>query len=147
MADETKEPEMTTNDVIVELEQGLRSFKAFEHAKQVVDYMLTIEARQKEAEERLAKTLADGDSADEALRVRIKIGEERAEAAERRAAAADKKVAEATTKADNIVLEAKRASTEMVIEAQAKVAESRKELTDLQKQVSDLKAKLKAGLA
>ena len=144
MADE---PEMTTQDVIPELEQGYRAFKAFERAKQVVEYILTIEDRQKTAEERLAKTQAEGDSADEALRVRIKIGEERAEAAELKATAADKKVVDATTKAENIILEAKRASTETVIAAQEKVVAARKELTDLQKQIQDLKDKLNAGLA
>lgn len=140
MADE----EISTNDAILELTQARRTFQVFERAEQVCRYLLTVEQKQKMAEDALAKVQAQADDVKASLGERIRTAEIRAEDAERRAAETEKQIVDQQAKADQSILDAKAQLAKEVELAQQKLKDAKSELADLTKKIAVAKKTLAA---
>lgn len=141
MPDESQEV-FSTNDVLIELRQARRTFQVFENAEKVVEYMIGLEQRQKDAEDVLAQVQVDIDDAKAKLDERIKTGETRAEDAERRAAEIDKQIEADRAKADQQIADAKAKLASDVEAVQQKIKDAKAELADLKKKIADAKKTL-----
>jgi seryl-tRNA synthetase len=151
---------ISTSDALIELRQARRTFEVFANAEKVCEYLLTVEQRQRDAEQKLADLEADSVKIADQIAERIKVGELRAEAAEQRAADIEKSIASAQAASDKAIADAK-AKLVMDVEAaqvalrtakadlsdvRKKVSVARETLVDLQQQIDDARAKLNAGV-
>ena len=151
---------ISTSDALIELRQARRTFEVFANAEKVCEYLLTVEQRQRDAEQKLADLEADSVKIADQIAERIKVGELRAEAAEQRAADIEKSIASAQAASDKSIADAK-AKLVMDVEAvqvalrtakadlsdvRKKVSVARETLVDLQQQIDDARAKLNAGV-
>ena len=82
---------ISTSDALIELRQARRTFEVFANAERVCEYLLSVEQRQRDAEQKLADAEAEGVKAADRITERIRTGELRAEEAEQRAAMVDKR--------------------------------------------------------
>ena len=151
---------ISTSDALIELRQARRTYEVFANAEKVCEYLLTVEQRQRDAEQKLADLEADSVKIADQIAERIKVGELRAEAAEQRAADIEKSIASAQAASDKAIADAK-AKLVMDVEAaqvalrtakadlsdvRKKVSVARETLVDLQQQIDDARAKLNAGV-
>ena len=151
---------ISTSDALIELRQARRTFEVFANAEKVCEYLLTVEQRQRDAEQKLADLEADRVKIADQIAERIKVGELRAEAAEQRAADIEKSIASAQAASDKAIADAKaklvmdvEAAQQKIKDAKAdlsdvrkKVSVARETLVDLQQQIDDARAKLNAGV-
>lgn len=151
---------ISTSDALIELRQARRTFEVFANAEKVCEYLLTVEQRQREAEQKLADLEADRVKIADQIAERIKVGELRAEAAEQRAADIEKSIASAQAASDKAIADAKaklvmdvegvqvalRTAKADLSDVRKKVSVARETLVDLQQQIDDARAKLNAGV-
>lgn len=151
---------ISTSDALIELRQARRTFEVFANAEKVCEYLLTVEQRQRDAEQKLADLEADGVKIADQIAERIKVGELRAEAAEQRAADIEKSIASAQAASDKAIADAKaklvmdvegvqvalRTAKADLSDVRKKVSVARETLVDLQQQIDDARAKLNAGV-
>ena len=133
---------ISTSDALIELRQARRTFEVFANAEKVCEYLLTVEQRQRDAEQALADAQANLGKVSEELAERVKAGELRAEEAEQRAATIDKQIAEAQAKAEQSIADAKARLVKDVEAAQQKTKDAKAELADLKKKIADAKKTL-----
>lgn len=151
---------ISTSDALIELRQARRTFEVFANAEKVCEYLLTVEQRQRDAEQKLADLEADSVKIADQIAERIKVGELRAEAAEQRAADIEKSIASAQAASDKAIADAKaklvmdvegvqvalRTAKADLSDVRKKVSVARETLVDLQQQIDDARAKLNAGV-
>ena len=151
---------ISTSDALIELRQARRTFEVFANAEKVCEYLLTVEQRQRDAEQKLADLEADRVKIADQIAERIKAGELRAEAAEQRAADIEKSIASAQAASDKAIADAKaklvmdvegvqvalRTAKADLSDVRKKVSVARETLVDLQQQIDDARAKLNAGV-
>lgn len=151
---------ISTSDALIELRQARRTFEVFANAEKVCEYLLTVEQRQRDAEQKLADLEADGVKIADQIAERVKVGELRAEAAEQRAADIEKSIASAQAASDKAIADAKaklvmdvegvqvalRTAKADLSDVRKKVSVARETLVDLQQQIDDARAKLNAGV-
>lgn len=151
---------ISTSDALIELRQARRTFEVFANAEKVCEYLLTVEQRQRDAEQKLADLEADSVKIADQIAERIKAGELRAEAAEQRAADIEKSIASAQAASDKAIADAKaklvmdvegvqvalRTAKADLSDVRKKVSVARETLVDLQQQIDDARAKLNAGV-
>lgn len=151
---------ISTSDALIELRQARRTFEVFANAEKVCEYLLNVEQRQRDAEQRLADMEAEGVKAADQIADRIKVGELRAEAAEQRAADIEQSIASAQAASDKAIADAKaklvmdvegvqvalRTAKADLSDVRKKVSVARETLVDLQQQIDDARAKLNAGV-
>lgn len=151
---------ISTSDALIELRQARRTFEVFANAEKVCEYLLTVEQRQRDAEQKLADLEADRVKIADQIAERIKVGELRAEAAEQRAADIEKSIASAQAASDKAIADAKaklvmdvegvqvalRTAKADLSDVRKKVSVARETLVDLQQQIDDARAKLNAGV-
>lgn len=151
---------ISTSDALIELRQARRTFEVFANAEKVCEYLLTVEQRQRDAEQKLADLEADRVKIADQIAERIKAGELMAEAAEQRAADIEKSIASAQAASDKAIADAKaklvmdvegvqvalRTAKADLSDVRKKVSVARETLVDLQQQIDDARAKLNAGV-
>ena len=151
---------ISTSDALIELRQARRTFEVFANAEKVCEYLLSVEQRQRDAEQKLADLEADSVKIADQIAERIKVGELRAEAAEQRAADIEKSIASAQAASDKAIADAKaklvmdvegvqvalRTAKADLSDVRKKVSVARETLVDLQQQIDDARAKLNAGV-
>jgi seryl-tRNA synthetase len=151
---------ISTSDALIELRQARRTYEVFANAEKVCEYLLTVEQRQRDAEQKLADLEADSVKIADQIAERIKVGELRAEAAEQRAADIEKSIASAQAASDKAIADAKaklvmdvegvqvalRTAKADLSDVRKKVSVARETLVDLQQQIDDARAKLNAGV-
>ena len=137
-----KDEPISTSDALIELRQARRTFEVFANAERVCEYLLSVEQRQRDAEQKLADAEAEGVKAADRITERIRTGELRAEEAEQRAAMVDKQIADAQAKSEQSIADAKAKLGKDVEAAQQKIKDAKAELADLKKKITDAKATL-----
>lgn len=130
---------ISTSDALIELRQARRTFEVFANAEKVCEYLLTVEQRQREAEQKLADLEADRVKIADQIAERIKVGELRAEAAEQRAADIEKSIASAQAASDKAIADAKAKLAKDVENAQQALREEKAELARLKLQIVEAK--------
>ena len=133
---------ISTSDALIELRQARRTFEVFANAEKVCEYLLSVEQRQRDAEQKLADLEADRVKIADQIAERIKVGELRAEAAEQRAADIEKSIASAQAASDKAIADAKAKLVMDVEAAQQKIKDAKAELADMRQEVADAKAEL-----
>lgn len=130
---------ISTSDALIELRQARRTFEVFANAEKVCEYLLTVEQRQRDAEQKLADLEADRVKIADQIAERIKVGELRAEAAEQRAADIEKSIASAQAASDKAIADAKAKLAKDVENAQQALREAKAELARLKLQIAEAK--------
>ncbi len=133
---------ISTSDALIELRQARRTFEVFANAEKVCEYLLTVEQRQREAEQKLADLEAEGVKAVDRIAERIRAGELRAEEAEQRATTVDRQIADAQAKSEQSISDAKAKLASDVEAAQQKIKDAKAELADVKQKVTDAKTEL-----
>lgn len=127
---------ISTSDALIELRQARRTYEVFANAEKVCEYLLTVEQRQRDAEQKLADIQAESVKVSDQLADRIKVGELRAEAAEQRAAEIDRQIASAQVASEKAIADAKAQLAKDVEAAQATLRAAKAELADVRKKVT-----------
>ena len=130
---------ISTSDALIELRQARRTFEVFANAEKVCEYLLTVEQKQRDAEQKLADLEADGVKIADQIAERVKVGELRAEAAEQRAADIEKSIASAQAASDKAIADAKAQLAKDVENAQQALREAKEELARLNLQIAEVK--------
>lgn len=130
---------ISTSDALIELRQARRTFEVFANAEKVCEYLLTVEQRQRDAEQKLADLEADSVKIADQIAERIKVGELRAEAAEQRAADIEQSIASAQAASDKAIADAKAKLAKDVENAQQALREAKEELARLKLQIAEAK--------
>lgn len=137
-----KDEPISTSDALIELRQARRTFEVFANAEKVCEYLLSVEQRQRDAEQKLADAEAEGVKAVDRIAERIRAGELRAEEAEQRATTVDRQIADAQAKSEQSIADAKAKLASDVEAAQQKIKDAKAELADVKQKVADAKAEL-----
>ena len=130
---------ISTSDALIELRQARRTFEVFANAEKVCEYLLSVEQRQRDAEQKLADAEAEGVKIADQIAERIKVGELRAEAAEQRAAEIDRQIASAQAASDKAIADAKAHLAKEVENAQQALRDAKAELARLKLQIAEAK--------
>lgn len=133
---------ISTSDALIELRQARRTFEVFANAEKVCEYLLSVEQRQRDAEQKLADAEAEGVKAVDRIAERIRAGELRAEEAEQRATTVDRQIADAQAASDKAIADAKAQLVADVEAAQQRIKDAKADLADLKKKIAAAKADL-----
>jgi len=137
-----KDEPISTSDALIELRQARRTFEVFANAENVCEYLLSVEQRQRDAEQKLADAEAEGVKAVDRIAERIRAGELRAEEAEQRATTVDRQIADAQAASDKAIADAKAQLVADVEAAQQRIKDAKADLADLKKKIAAAKADL-----
>jgi chromosome segregation ATPase len=133
---------ISTSDALIELRQARRTFEVFANAEKVCEYLLSVEQRQRDAEQKLADLEASGLKVAEQIAERTRTAELRAEEIEQRAADTERQIADDQAKAEQSIADAKAKLAKDVEAAQQKIKDAKAELADLKKKIADAKKTL-----
>lgn len=151
---------MQTSEIQAELQKGLRAFKVFEKADELVTFFVGLEQNVRELQAQIAKLKDDLAKEDVATKVALKSLADARAAAERDAdaakAAADragkKEVEAAKAKVDAMLAKAsadvvaaqstQKKAEEAAVAAEARVADAEKSLADLTQKIEVAKAQI-----
>lgn len=97
---------ISTSDALIELRQARRTFEVFANAEKVCEYLLSVEQRQRDAEQKLADLEAEGVKVAEQIAERTRTAELRAEDVEQRAADLEKQITDEKAKAEQSIADA-----------------------------------------
>jgi colicin import membrane protein len=131
----------SASEARVELQKGLRLFKAFEQADKAVAVLEGLEQNERELNAKVARLKDEATAAEEASAQRMKEIERR-ETEARKAAEAAEKGAKTAGKAE--IEKAERRAEEILAAAQKKVADLQAKERGLQKSLADLDKEIAA---
>lgn len=134
----------TASEVKVELERGLRIFRAFENADKAVDYILSIEQNTKEAEAALAKVKSELETAKKDLVVAHAAVAAAKEEGKQAGAAARKRADDAVARGEKKAAELVQEAADKLAAANADAANKKVEAEHYQAQIVSGKAELEA---